>query len=317
MKAWIIDRFGGREELRFTDLPEPDIGEGEVLVRIRAVGVNPVDWKIREGMLKDLFPHEFPVVLGWDMAGVVEAVGYSARRFKPGDEVFAYARRPIIHNGTYAEMIALPESYVTHRPAGATWEASAAIPLAGLTAFQSVFDAGQLGSGQTVLILGASGGVGSFAVQFAKISGATVIGLAGKGNHGYLETLGVDAALDYTDPEFPEALERIIPGGVDLVFDCIGGASLEMGSRCGKSGGRLVSITDPEAGNLAESAGLGFHFVFVEPNVRQLDTICGYIHDGQLAPPETQVFDFTDAPAAHEQMETGHTRGKIVLSLSS
>jgi len=315
MKAWAIDRFGGREELHLRDLPEPDLEEGEVLVRTRAVGVNPVDWKIREGMLKDLFPHEFPVILGWDLAGVVEAVGYSARRFKPGDEVFAYARRPVIHSGTYAEMIAIPESYITHRPAAANWQASASIPLAGLTAFQSLFDAGQLRSGQTALILGASGGVGSFAVQFAKIAGATVIGLAGERNHGYLEELGADAVLDYTDPEFPKALERIASRGVDLVFDCIGGESLEQGSRCGKPGGRLVSITNPQAGNLATSAGLEFHFVFVEPNVSQLDTISGYIQEGQLTPQVTQVFPFTDAKAAHEQMETGHTRGKIVLKI--
>jgi NADPH:quinone reductase-like Zn-dependent oxidoreductase len=315
MKAWIIEEFGGRDRMVLTDVEDPEPGEGEVLIRVRAVGVNPVDWKIREGFLKDLFPHRFPIILGWDVAGEIEAVGHSARRFRPGDEVFAYARRPVIQNGTYAEKIALPESYITRRPEGTSWEESASLPLTGLTAFQSVYTAGRLRKGESVLILGASGGVGSCAVQFARSLECRVFAVAGKQNHDYLESIGAEMAIDYAEGDFSKKILDRISGGVDLVFDCIGGDSLEIGARCARQGGRLVSITSPDAGEMAGPAGLDFRFVFVEPNVRQLDHIHRLIREGAFRPNVTGVFDFADAPEAHAQIETGHTRGKIVLKL--
>ncbi len=241
MKACIIESFGGRDQLKIADLPAPEPGEGEVLIRIHAAGVNPVDWKIREGWLKELFPHHFPVILGWDMAGIVEKTGYSARRFKPGDEVYAYARRPEIQKGTYAEFIALPESYIARKPSGLSMTEAGSIPLASLTAYQALVEAGHLQKGQSVFILGASGGVGSSAVQLAADAGARVIGLTSERNHEYVRSLGAEAVIEYQRGDFIQSLGELLPYGADLVFDCQGGDTLTRGQLCARPGGRLVS----------------------------------------------------------------------------
>lgn len=284
-------------------------------IRIKAIGVNPVDWKIREGRLKDLLPHEFPLVLGWDMAGLVEETGYSARRFKPGDEVYAYARRPVVKHGTYAEFITLPESYLSLKPAGITMEEAAAIPLVTLTAAQSLFGAGKLETGETVLIIGASGGVGSSAVQLARLAGAQVIAMASKSNHAYLRSLGAVEVLSYTDENFTRTVNDRVPQGVDMVLDCYGGQALNDSIDCLKPGGRVISITGEADRDRLKARNAAFDFVFVEPNANQLDHFRHLIHQGRLKSNVSKVFPFSEAVSAHQQMETGHTRGKIVLRL--
>lgn len=315
MKACIIDNFGGRDRLKITDIPKPEAGDGEVLVRIKAVGVNPVDWKIREGRLKDAFPHEFPLIPGWDMAGVVEAVGHSARRFAPGDEIYAYARRPVIQKGTYAEYITLPESYITRKPKNLSMVEAASIPLTALTAYQALFDAGRLQKGQSVFILGASGGVGSSAVQLAAEKGARVIALASNRNHDYLKSLGASGTIDYERGDFITGLGELVPDGVDLVFDCHGGDTLQRGLLCVRSGGNLVSITETVDEDSLKNRDVRFTFTFVEPNVRQLDHIRDLIESGRFKANVTRTFPFAEVKKAHEAMETGHTRGKIVLEM--
>ena len=315
MKACIIDNFGGRDRLKITDIPKPEAGDGEVLVRIKAVGVNPVDWKIREGRLKDAFPHEFPLIPGWDMAGVVEAVGHSARRFAPGDEIYAYARRPVIQKGTYAEYITLPESYITRKPKNLSMAEAASIPLTALTAYQALFDAGRLQKGQSVFILGASGGVGSSAVQLAAEKGARVIALASNRNHDYLKSLGASGTIDYERGDFITGLGELVPDGVDLVFDCHGGDTLQRGLLCVRSGGNLVSITETVDEDSLKNRDVRFTFTFVEPNVRQLDHIRDLIESGRFKANVTRTFPFAEVKKAHEAMETGHTRGKIVLEM--
>ncbi|MGD8701279.1 MAG: NADP-dependent oxidoreductase [Desulfosarcina sp.] len=315
MKACIIESFGGRDRLKIADLPTPEIGEGEVLVRIRAAGVNPVDWKIREGRLSDLFPHQFPLIPGWDMAGVVEAVGHSARRFAPGDEVYAYARRPVVQQGTYAEYIALPESYLSRKPEGLSMTEAASIPLATLTAYQALFDAGRLTAGQSVFILGASGGVGSSAVQLAAGHGCRVIGLASSRNHDYLTALGAEVVIDYERGDFIQRLGEVMPHGVDLVFDCHGGDTLERGLLCARLGGSLVSITETVEEDLLKQRDLRFAFTFVEPHAPQLDHIRDLIHAGRFNTHVSRTFKLDQAAQAHETIEAGHTRGKIVLTL--
>ena len=178
MKAVVIKEFGGKEKLDLTEVPKPQPAEDEVLVRIKAAGVNPVDWKIREGWLKDLLPHEFPIILGWDLAGVIEETGDGVDRLKKGDQVYAYNRRSVVQQGTYAEYATVPEDYITQSPQSLSFEESASIPLAALTAYQAVYDAVELQQGQSILIVGASGGVGGFAVQFARLIGATVTAIA-------------------------------------------------------------------------------------------------------------------------------------------
>ena len=317
MRACIIEQFGGRDQMKAASLPEPEPGEGEVLIRIHAAGINPVDWKIREGMLKEMFPHRFPLILGWEMAGVVEATGHSARRFKAGDEVYAYARRPEIHKGTYAEYIVLPESYLARKPAGLSMTEAGSIPLTALTAFQALFEAGRLRKGQSVFILGASGGVGSSAVQLAAGAGARVIGLASEANHDYVKSLGAEAMIDYQRGDFIQSLGELLPQGADLVFDCRGGDTLVRGQLCVRPGGRLVSITEHVDEESLKQRDVRFGYVFVEPNAPQLDHIRELVEKGRFKPNVSHTFSLVEAVNAHEQMETGHTRGKIVLRVAS
>jgi NADPH:quinone reductase-like Zn-dependent oxidoreductase len=315
MKAVVIHEFGGREVLKYTELPMPEPGEGEVLVRVKAAGVNPVDWKIRAGHLKDFLPHEFPIVLGWDLAGVVERVGYSARRFKVSDEVFAYCRRPVIRHGTYAEYVAIPESYLAVRPKAIDFDEAASIPLASLTAYQSVYDAAKLTAGESILILGASGGVGSFGVQFGRATGARVIALASQRNHAYLKELGASETVDYASGDFRAVVNALAPQGIDVVFDCVGAEALAMGYECLKRGGRAVSILVRDGRELANKAGATHHYVFVEPNVVELDHIRSLVDSGMLRSHLSGVYPLADVAKAHEALETGHTRGKIVLAV--
>lgn len=312
MKACIIEDFGGREKLQIADVAKPRPGEGDVLIRIHAAGVNPVDWKIREGYLKDMFPHRFPIILGWDLAGVVEQTGAGTGIFKPGDAVYAYARRPEIHKGTYAEYIALPESYLARKPAGLSMVEAASIPLTTLTAYQ-MLDAGRLQKGESVFILGASGGVGSSAVQLAAERGARVIGLASAKNHDYIKSLGAAAAIDYQRGDFIQSLGELLPQGADLVLDFIGGDTLGRGQLCVRPGGRLVSIIEIVDQEDLKQRDVRFAYVFVEPNARQLDHIRELIESGRFRPNVNHTFSLDEAAKAHEQMETGHTRGKIVL----
>jgi NADPH:quinone reductase-like Zn-dependent oxidoreductase len=242
MKAVYINEFGGRDKLIYTkDFPKPEVQEGELLVRIKAIGVNPVDYKIREGLRKNQI-QQFPVILGWDMAGVVEERGFGARRYKVGDEVFSYARRPKLEKGTYAEYISIPECYIAAKPKSLSFEEAASVPLVGLTAYQALHDKANIRAKQIVLILGASGGVGSMAVQLAKVAGAKVAALAGTANTEYLKSIGADFILSYNDYDWLEKFKALFPQKVDTVFDFVGKETLLKAHQCVKSGGYLVSI---------------------------------------------------------------------------
>jgi NADPH:quinone reductase-like Zn-dependent oxidoreductase len=315
MKAVVINKFGGREVLEYTDIDKPNVCEGEVLIRIKAAGVNPVDTKVREGLLKSRMPHKFPITLGWDLAGAVVDTGYSARRFVPGDEVYAYARRMTIQEGTYAEYIILPESYVTYKPHNLTFEEAASVPLAALTAYQSIFDKGKLAKNQNILIIGASGGVGSFAVQFAKLKGAHVYAVAGANREEYLKNRGADYVFDYTQGNWVKDFKVMVPHGADLVFDCIGKEATVKGYGCTKSHGTLVSIITPPNKEMMNKYSVNHKYHFVEPNVPQLDKIRDWIEKGKIKVKVQQVFNLADVAKAHEQIETGHTLGKIVLKM--
>ncbi|MTI20957.1 NADP-dependent oxidoreductase [Fulvivirga sp. RKSG066] len=311
MKAAILKEFDKKLEIKDTDKPE--VGEGEVLVKIKASGINPVDAKLSHGYMSDMIPHEFPIVLGWDMAGVVEECGHAARTFRKGEEVYAYARRPKLQHGTLAEYIVLPESYLSKKPVNINFEEASAIPLAGLTAYQSIFDAGDLGTDETILILGASGGVGTFAVQLAKYKGSKVIAVASKSNHDYLKELGADHCIDYKEQNVAEEVKKLTDGGVELAFDAVGGDTTKVGADCLKENGRLVSIASQGDG-LPE--GTNFQFVFVEPNSRELNHIRELVEAGTIKVPIQKVYDLDQVNEAFEQIETGHTTGKIVVTLN-
>lgn len=316
MHAVLFHEFGEIEQLQLVELPKPVPGEAEVLVQIKAAGVNPVDWKILQGRLKERVPHQFPVIPGWEMAGVVVESGHGARRFQPGDEVFSYCRRPVVQFGSYTEFMALPESYLTHKPNNLSFVEAASVPLTALTAYQSIFTAANLQPNETLLILGASGGVGSFAVQLAKVQGAKVIALASGKNSEYLKNLGADETLDYTQGDFREALQKVAPEGVDVVYDCVGAETLLKGYDCVKMGGRLVTILDPQgnAEKIAERQ-IGYHYVFVQPDVSQLGQIRAWIEAGKVKTHLHAVYPLAEAQQALVQISQFHTRGKIVLEM--
>ncbi len=310
MRAATYSEFGGPEKVSINTVEIPEIGEGEVLVRVRAAGVNPVDYAVREGYLKENLPTKFPVIPGWDLAGEVVDRGFSARRFDVGDEVYAYARRPVVQHGTFAEYIVLPESYLALKPKNSSWEEAAGIPLVGLTAYQSLFDAGHLQEGQTVLILGASGGVGSLGIQLAKAKGAKVIGVASEKNHSHMRDLGADHTVDYKSNHVGEAVQQLVPDGVDLIFDCASGETLQQSLQALKPSGKLVSILNH---GTDLNPDIDFTYVFVEPNSRQLDHLRELAEAGKLRVPVSRTYTLDETMEAMKQIQTSHTTGKIVI----
>jgi NADPH2:quinone reductase len=315
MRAIAIERFGGPDTLRLMTLPDPTPGAGEVLVRVVASGVNPVDWKIREGFLEKRLPHRFPIVLGWEAAGIVEAVGTGASRFRRGDAVWTYARKPEVHGGTYAELLVVPETSVGPAPASMLLHEAAAVPLAGLTADQTLKRAGDVKAGATVLVHAAAGGVGHLAVQIAKSAGAVVLGTAGRHNHDFVKGLGVDHAIDHAAGDFRDAVRKLYPAGVDVVFDTVGGEVQQKSYDVVKKGGRIISIASPPDAAEADKRGIRGQYHFVEPSAPDLDALRALADAGKLSVHVSAIYRLADAAAAHEKSREGRTRGKLVLVL--
>jgi NADPH:quinone reductase-like Zn-dependent oxidoreductase len=308
MKAVRIHEYGGPEVLKYEDAPKPVPAADEVLIRVHAAGVNPVDWKVRAGQAKERLKYKMPFIPGWDVSGVVEAVGSSAKRLKVGDQV--YSRPDISRDGSYAECIVVRESEVALKPKSIDHVTAAAIPLASLTAWQALFDAAKLTTGQTVLIHGAAGGVGTFAVQFAKLKGARVIATASERNHEFLRSLGADEMIDYTTTKFEDVVH-----GVDAVLDTITGETADRSWQVIKKGGVYVSILAPPSREKAAAHGVRAEHVFVQAKVDQLGEIGKLVDAGKVRVIIEKVFPLAEAPAAHESNATGHTRGKIVLQV--
>lgn len=308
MKAVSIYYYGGPGVLAYEDAPRPHPAPGDVLVRVHAAGINPVDWKIREGHLKEMLHHTLPLVLGWDVSGVVAALGAGVTRFKVGDEVFS--RPDIERDGAYAEFIVIRETEVALKPKSVDHVHAAALPLAGLTVWQSLFDAAALTAGQRVLIHAAAGGVGSLAVQLAKGRGAHVIGTASAKNHAFVRALGADEVVDYERERF----ETVI-GPVDVVFDTMGGDIQTRSWKVLKRGGILVSIASPPSAEAAVAHGGRFAFVFTQPSAAQLAEIATLVDAGKLKAIVETVLPLAAAVRGQALSAAGHTRGKIVLQV--
>lgn len=313
MKAIAINEFGGPDKLQLMDLPVPEPQTGEILIKIKAAGVNPVDWKIRKGLLQGRLPHEFPLVPGWDAAGIVAKVGNGVQHFAERDEVYAYCRKAIIKDGTYAEYVVVPENNAAFKPSKMSFSEAGVVPLSALTACQSLFSEGQLKAGESVMIHAAAGGVGTYAVQLARNAGACVLGTAGLENHAYLLELGVSEPIDYVNADFRDIVRKKHPQGVDVVFDCVGGNVFQKSVDILKQGGRLVSIIEPEGVKQLQARGINAHYVFVTPSRRQLSALTEMIEAGQLKAFISRSFPLKEAAEAQRLSETGHTRGKIVL----
>jgi NADPH:quinone reductase-like Zn-dependent oxidoreductase len=306
MKAVRFHSYGSSEVLVSEEIPRPQAGAGEVLVRVHAAGVNPLDWKVRAGHVKGWMQHRLPLIPGWDVSGVVEAVGPDVTAFKAGDAV--YGMLDFMRNGAYAEYVAAQTRNLALKPNSIDHIQAGAVPLASLTAWQSLFEIADLKSGQTVLIHAAAGGVGHFAVQFAKWKGAKVIGTASAGHERFLRELGADEVIDYHTTRFEEAVHE-----VDVVLDPIGGDTQQRSWQVLKKGGILVAtlgISSPEA---ARQRGVRGEGVMVHPDTAQLAQIAALIDAGSLKPTVTTVLPLAEAAQAHELSQTGHTGGKIVL----
>jgi NADPH:quinone reductase-like Zn-dependent oxidoreductase len=309
MRAVTLHSYGGSEVLVSEEMPRPQAGAGEVLVRVHAAGINPLDWKVRAGHVKAWLQHRLPMIPGWDVSGVVEAVAPDVTAFKVGDAV--YSMLDFMRNGAYAEYVAARTQNLAFKPKSIDHIQASAVPLASLTAWQSLFEVASLKPGQTVLIHAAAGGVGHFAVQFAKWKEAKVIGTASASNESFVRQLGADGVIDYCTTKFEETVHD-----VDVVLDTIGGDTQERSWQVLRKGGILVAtlgISSPEA---ARQHGVRGEGVMVHPDAAQLTQIAALIDAGDLKPAVTTVLPLAEAVRAHELSQTGHVRGKIVLQVT-
>jgi NADPH:quinone reductase-like Zn-dependent oxidoreductase len=332
MKAVLAERYGGPEVLELTDVPVPEAGPNGALVRVHASSVNPVDWKLRQGLMSALWALRFPVIWGCDFSGVVEQVGSAATLFKPGDEVYGFKQGRVAktYRGTYAEYAVVPENVLARKPAKLSHEEAAAVPLAALTAWQALVDLGGLQAGQRVLIHAAAGGVGVFAVQIAKALGAYVAATAGARNQDFLRELGADLPIDYTREKLEDKLS-----GYDMVLDGVGQSVWRSSLRVLRRGGKLATLTVPipktKSGKLrffstaiagvaggslrALAGGKRLVIVAVKPRGGELEKINELIEAGKLRPVIEKVFPLEEIAEAHRLSEAGHVRGKLVIAV--
>lgn len=309
MKAVLYRSYGGAEVLELAEVDEPKIGPDWVKIAVRAASVNPVDWKLASGGMDGVLDVFFPVTPGWDVAGVVEEVGPSVTELAVGDEVFGYVRKDAVHGGTYAEKVSAPIRTVARKPSNLSFAEAAAVPLAGLTAYQSLVHRLQVGEGDTVLVHAAAGGVGSFAVQIAVAQGARVIGTASEDNHDYVRGLGAEPVA-YGDG-LVDRVRKIVPDGVDAIFDIMGGETLDLSGDllADDAKRRVVSIADPKVKEL------GGGYVFVRPDAGDLESLARLIEGGKLTVEIAESYPLKEADRAWGDSMSGHTRGKIVLTI--
>ena len=301
--------FGGPEVLAGEAIARPTLKDGDVLVRVHAAGVNPLDTKMRQGFYKSMFPKPFPVIPGWDFSGVIESVGRGVKEWKAGDAV--YGRPDFMRDGSYADYIAVKETEIARKPETIGHVHAAAVPLAALTAWQAMFDIAKLEAGQRILIHAAAGGVGILAVQLAKWNGAYVYATASAGNRNSVKSFGADETIDYNAGKFEDVVKD-----VDVVFDLVGREVLARSWGVLKKGGVLVTGTGEPSQEEAAKHGVRAAMVRVLPNRAELDQISKLIDSGLLKPYVGVALPLEQARKAHELVETRHGRGKVVLRIA-
>lgn len=306
MKAVRIHAYGDASVLRFEDAPMPVCRAGDLLIRVIGSSVNPVDWKIRQGHMRDMLPLALPFIPGWDVSGVVHARGANARRFEVGDAV--YSRPDVARDGSYAEFIAVRETEVASKPRTVSHIEAGVLPLAGITAFEAIVTLGEVRSGQRVLVHAAAGGVGSLAVQIAKIRGAHVIATGSSANRALVESLGADQFIDYHAQTLADAVQ-----GVDMVFDTIGGQTQHDSFGVMAPDALLVSIVSDPSTDEARSPGQRASFLMIQPNAAALEKMATWVDAGRLRPIIGAEFALHDIQRAQALSETGHAVGKIAL----
>jgi len=331
MRAMVIDKYG-KVPMCLAEMPAPEIEDYEVLAEIHAASINPIDFKIPDGKVKLLLKYKMPLILGNDFSGVVVKAGAKVTRFQVGDEIYARPRKSKI--GTFAEYIAVHEDDIALKPKNLTFEEAASIPLVGLTTYQAFTDILQLEKGQKILIQAGAGGVGTFAIQLAKVMGATVATTASIAGTDLVKSLGADEIINYKTEKFEDMLKSY-----DAVFDTLGGESLEKSFDILKDGGKIVSVSGLPNARFAKEYGSGFFktllfslatkkltalekkhnvqytFLFMEPSGEQLRILANYIETGKIKPVIDKVFPFGDAQKAMEYAESGRAKGKIILKI--
>jgi NADPH:quinone reductase-like Zn-dependent oxidoreductase len=308
MKAVTIHDFGGPEVLSYEDVPIPEIGPDETLIKVHSCGVNPVDWKIRQGNNRARVHYDMPLILGWDIAGTVEETGSLVKWFKKGDKVFA--RPATSRNGGYAEYAAVRSMEMDFAPKTLPLEHAAGVPLAAQTAWVGLFEVGHLRPGQSVLVHGASGGVGSFAVQFAKLAGARVIATTSTKNVRMVHSLGADQVIDYTLGDFRKTVSEM-----DMVYDTVGGDTQTRSWEVIRKGGELVSTVGVDE-SAALAHGVAGKAYLLTSNGARLRDIRELIDSGMVKVMIEREFPLKEAMAAHQLSQTGHVSGKIILRVS-
>jgi NADPH:quinone reductase-like Zn-dependent oxidoreductase len=295
------------------DLPIPEIGAGEVLIRVRAAGVNPFDWKVADGALEDQMKHRFPLIPGFDAAGVIEGVGADVTELAEGDEVYGYLFKPVIGEGTYAEYVGAPATIVAKKPVTVGFAEAAALPTPGLTAMDLV-DAVDTREGETILIVGATGGVGSYATQLAARGGAHVIATARQTNEELVRRLGAAETIDHTTEDLVDAVRMAQPGGIDAVIDVVSDReALGRISTLVNEGGRLASsVYAADVEGLARRGIVAMN-VSMQPDARRLGELSRMVDAGELSVTLDRTFPLEKAAEALEERRTGHVRGKIAL----
>ncbi|QPQ37554.1 NADP-dependent oxidoreductase [Lysinibacillus sp. JNUCC-52] len=331
MKALVIDKYG-KAPMRLTEIPTPEITDYEVLTEIHAASINPIDFKIRDGKVKMLLKYEMPLILGNDFSGVVMKVGQKVTRFKVGDEIYARPRKSKI--GTFAEYISVHEDDIALKPKNLSFEEAASIPLVGLTSYQALHDIMHLQKGQKILIHAGAGGVGTFAIQLAKVMGALVATTASEAGAKLVTSLGADEVINYKTENFEDILKNY-----DAVFDTLGGQTLEKSFHIIKDGGKIVSVSGTPNARFAKEYGAGlfktmlfsaasykltalekkhnaqYSFLFMKPSGDQLRIIADFIESGKIIPIIDRIFLFEDAQKAMEYVESGRAKGKVILKI--
>ena len=332
MKAFILDRYGSKAGLRLAEVPTPELRLNDVLVEVHAASVNPVDSKIRDGEFKVILPYRLPLILGNDVAGVVVAIGPNVRAFKPGDEVYARPDKDRI--GTFAEFLAIDEADVALKPKNLTMDEAASVPLVGLTAWQALVERAKVKKGQKILIHAGSGGVGTMAIQLAKHLGAAVATTTSAANIDLVNRLGADTVVDYKKDRFEDILR-----GYDVVLNSLGNDTLEKSLSVLRPGGKLISISGPPDAEFAKANGsnwllqlvmrflsarirrkarrhgVTYSFLFMRANGEQLNKITALIEAGTIRPVIDRVFPFEATNEALAYIETGRSKGKVVVKL--
>ena len=309
MKAMVVHEFGGPEVMKYEDAPRPEPKDDEILVQVMAAAVNPVDSYVRQGMFAKRGMDNRPAIIGYDISGVVEKTGTNAKKFKAGDKVYSYLS--VMRGGGYAEFAIAKESETALKPKNINFEEAAAVPLAATTAWQSLVDEAKLNAGQTVLVHGGSGGVGSFAIQIAKARGVKVIATASTAHQDLLKQLQVDQAIDYTTTKFEDMVKD-----VDVVLNCVRAEALARSYGVVKKGGIIVSITDEPDQTECAKHGIRGSRLGAHPDANVLEELTKLIEAGKMKPIVSQTLPLADASKAHQQIETHHTLGKIVLKVT-